>query len=601
MLNLSRPQDRGPAESSGGGSAPQPVAGLTESFASEVPGQAIPFHALQQRHAPRELEIKGLSLDQAAALLGELMRPNQLPLVGAADLQLLLLHADRGSTPDDRSLEHLPIDNFHLIIDLARRYRVSSSGIERLHEVQFELLMPRQLFPIVIVQQRDRNGPCSLIITWEDFLQHISAAQIAERWNIVERSVASASGHEGKTLEWTADARQSQRYSAGTLISLYTCPRLSAYEDITGDPHPSQRPDLIHLCALRDVEGGLTRQQTLEFRLGGIRARLEELKVQRLGSLDRAQTDQPTATTSRAWLEERRSARLHHTDSPNVQCLVVEGYIVLITPASTGQSVLEDLDALAAYESKFITSDLHTPMQGIRSIGVRPCDAPELGVLAQAAGLPSNKALTSTVCSFMRAPSSVDDARVVDALINGAAPRPLELLIAEQLSLFPFDELSTDDASASGIDDEPYGDGALLHLVGDPLNTHPADGPGNAADNVDETTSLRLVRPFALDRERFVELYPSNGSPYDREPHLSVYLLPREHDAEAPGELLAVLEYYGGLETLGEHGDFPPELAQQVLKQLGVGAQPDPVDTISMTSRGVRMSILSPNISVVFH
>lgn len=545
---------------------------------------SLSMDTLMARYAPAQLSIQGLSFEDAANIVSEALLPHEEWELTPEQLRRFVeLTAHHDSLENDdlaglRAKEGDLLLRQILTLTGAERSLTEKAGLE------FSIHHPFSRGCAVTVSPGKVPGVCDVTLDFDGWLEFQSEYSLAERWEFLSTILIAAGDIDTaacKTRSLDSERRRFQLEERAT-IEVVERDLLSAHPSL--DAHLSQRADLIALCALvpsisrsdvADIDESedelLPRDEAAEIILP---ERLAHLHTE-LSKICSAMPDSinlRNAALTRDQLGHLGDRLFLPNTDHDISLITIDDFILVVTKASTGRTLLEDLTALERYRSRIETLSESPAPHALKSIESTAVSDDKILQLLGALDLPTREYFAAAMRSFVD-----DDGRehiegikdgLLDAVLSG---KPATVTLTREFFIEGLEE----DEEEEAVEDAETG------------------------EDTEWLTDPAAVRIF-----RTASAVPTDGGSYTHSPAVSFIpayasgLDPAiEEEFAADGSILSlsVPSNRAGVSNL------PVELAETALRALGQNPEAlDVIVALADFTSGDREAYLSKSVRVQF-
>lgn len=513
----------------------------------------------------------------------------------------LLEHARCGTSPSESELSALCPPESQLSLSLS--HSLSIRGIEvvrrdllrvRCSEVGFDS-------PVITVEFDSATSLCSLEVSWDGKLQHLSRREVDARWAEVSDLIDRLSETRAADTRWMQSASDRHCFTSALNVVIRTHNRDFEREDLDSDLKLSLRPDLVDLCAeiqLIDEDGN---QRTVASRASELRDRLASLLTREFQSID--EYGQPLSYTIdelRGYGDKKLAIGL---SIPFLIAQVGERLLV-VGPSTTGHTALAELEALRTWEGSYKRRHPADPEALIETIEVIAENSVPGVELLRWVGVDRAEQLNASIEMFLCSTTATDFPALASRIVGIASNQPVECVLSEYFVIY------NGNAGVESVwedklfeEHEPDGEEAQFDTGCRyiPDDDDPLPGTQEPATNESSVQPVVLIRRCA-SVQACSELPRRHGASIQFDLDTAA-----EESVGSSGLKLATprtritIAHLGGEETNGESGPFPRTVAESALQCLGI---PNGLHACSevrlLPLTPARLAQLTPEVSAIF-
>ncbi len=574
-----------------------PSVGDPLSLAGASLGQP-PLDTIMQRYAPAELSLEGVTLEDACRVINEELLPNEDFSLAPDELGRFLEQTARGQALDRTQLADLSPQGMDLFI----RQLITLRGAERqLSEeagVEFSINDPNHDGCVVTVTAGSSPQTCRLTIDWSGELSYQSNYSLQARWERVQEVLLVAGEIDTASCKTRAIDLLARRFQLEERATLEVVARDLQTAVPSQDPHLSQRRDLLPLCALRvlpEEEDSLTDLQVryvqIYSQLGKITAGLE------------TKVDFDAAKIARSHLDQLGEMPYLWNSPVETALIMVEDYILVVTQASTGLTLLEDLAALERYRRNSTEGTQEPTIDALRSIQATDPSPDGLAAIFKKTALPNKDYFVEAMRDFVEDDSPTARQRIKDGLLDAIIQnKPASVVLAREFQVAGCEFDITAD-----LDDVPPGPEISMEeedlaaaegeetRAGDEPNGEPADESAAMGGEPEEESPEDMV---TVSRTAFAA--PRSGRALSDGPVIGFFAGEKHENGDSsshhPKPTLSIT-----VETSQIEEPFlPVDFATESIRSLG-GDPSDlaPLATVTNPTLGERQVYISESVSVI--
>ncbi|MFM1848773.1 MAG: hypothetical protein RL417_2247, partial [Pseudomonadota bacterium] len=397
---------------------------------------------IKERYAPAELTLQEVSLPDACRVINEVLAPDEdLPLE-PNHLRRFLTRTALGDPLKCEELAELAPQFGDLII----RQIVTLSGADRKlidrPSLEFSLEHPVSDGCAVTISPGKRPDTCELTLDWERELDYQSNYSLSERWEVIEEILLVAGEIDSASCKTRAIDPIGPRFQLEERATIEVVARDLASADPALDPHLSQRSDLLPLCALRLIDPEVESIYDLKERILHVHAQLSKISPNLPNEIDL-----DAAMVSRSQLEQLGDAPFIWNSSADMAIITVEHYVLVVTKASTGLTLLEDVQALEGYARRTRDGEIRPEIARLKSIQSASPSEEALAEIFKTFNLPSGWYFFGAMQAFVESDDHDARGRIKDGLLDAITsgnPATVELTRDYRIQGDDLDEFEDD-------------------------------------------------------------------------------------------------------------------------------------------------------------
>ncbi len=557
-----------------------------------VPEQE-PFLQFKKVKSPQGFVCSNPTLEEMASLVEVTLFQNQESPFSVERLERCCDFLNRGGEFPEDLIDELTPEEGTLVLDRVQVMRVGASGISAHHELRISLSEEGVCLPMVVIGSHGEEP--WIAVSWRNQLANLSSHMSKARWEtaVLAADMFHSSGDSVSPPMEVTVARDT--VALGERVRVAAVPRPLLTEEVLEDPRPSLRPEFIDLCASDgwcDEEGEPVNMLDRALEL--------HKKLCQVLQLDLAPPSYESLALTLEELEAAGDSPLSGLVPSQIHIKNCNGLLLLVGPASTGRTLLDDLQSLQHHSLSLDTLEL--PLSELKAYGIEVFSpsVQEFAALGSRVGIEGLGSVFEPLSQFCLSSEDPDLSDLQDLLIEvGRKGNSCTIeLVREYRFWHDSREEGESDAEEGGGEEEED----LLDIE---FEESSDDSESEAV--VCEGTRVRISNDAGLfpGSGPLLELYSITPEVVDDEESSledessAAEILPEE-DEVAEGEYLACGLVHRG-EAASGFTEEPLSLSRlkEYLAELGVKELPELVTNIDFEDRGGgRFVMIAPRVKL---
>jgi hypothetical protein len=572
---------------------PRPVSVPLPKDAEPVAPTQEPFSQFQEIKSPQGFVCSNPTLEEMASLIEVTLFQNQESPFSIPSLERCCDFLMRGGEFPEDLIDALAPEEGTLVLDRVQVLRVGASGISSHHELRISLSEEGICLPMVVIGSHGEEP--WIAVSWRDQLANLSSHMSKARWEttVLAADMFHSSGDNVSSPMDISVARDT--VALGERVRVAAVPRPLLTEEVLEDPRPSLRPEFIDLCASDgwcDEEGEPVKVLDRAIEL--------HKKLRQVLQRELTPPSYESLALTREELEAAGDSPLSGLAPSEIHIKDCNGLLLLVGPASTGRTLLDDLQSLQHHSLSLDAIEL--PLSELQAYGIEVFSpsVKEFAALGSRVGIDGLGSVFEPLSQFCMSLEDPDLSDLQDLLIEvGRKGNSCTIeLVREYRFWHDSREEGESDAEEGGGEEEED----LLDIE---FKESSDDSESEAV--VYDGTRVRISNDAGLfpGSGPLLELYSITPEVVDDEESSledessAAEILPEE-DEVAEGEYLACGLVHRG-EAASGFTEEPLSLSRlkEYLAELGVKELPELVTNIDFEDRGGgRFVMIAPRVKL---